>query len=36
MDNAKLKSLARKRLQGNYSVAVLSLLLFFITFNVYC
>jgi len=30
MDNAKLKSLARKRLQGNYSVAVLSLLLFMV------
>ena len=30
MDNAKLKSLARKRLQGKYSVVVLSLLLFMV------
>lgn len=30
MDNAKLKSLARKRLDGKYSVVVLSLLLFMV------
>ncbi len=30
MDNAKLKSLARKRLEGKYSVVVLSLLLFMV------
>lgn len=30
MDNSKLKSTARKRLEGNYSVVVLSLLLFMV------